>query len=531
MSKADYDLLKDIEAKQKKDKEKAEKEAQEKSKKKKKKKEEVKTDSLKVKIDWNGLQERRKRLTIFSSYISSVVLSKDAETMYYIAKFKDKSAIWSMKLREGEVEKLIDLESTGGSLEWDKEMKQLFLLSGGKAFTVDLEKKATKPIDTGSEIELDVQAERSQMFDHVWRRTKAMFYQKNMHNVDWEAMKRNYHPKLASIANDFEFTELLSEMLGELNVSHCGARYRPKNPTGDKTASLGIFIDYKYDGNGIKISEIIKGGPLDKAKFKIKAGSVITKINGQEIKKDVDFAKYLNRIEGKFTALEYRSPEGAVKSITVKPISLRAEHKLLYKRWVKQNEKDVEKLSKGQLAYVHIPGMGDAPYRNVYDKVLGKCYNKKALIVDTRFNGGGDLVGDLSMFLTGTHFIDYATEKRVVGHEPVFRWTKPSVAMINEANYSDGHCFSCAYQDLKIGDMIGMPVPGTCSFAGWEMLQNGTVLWGSVPVGVKNMKGEWLENKETTPEYKIKNMPGIIDQGKDQQLEKAVEVLMKKINN
>lgn len=531
LSKADYELEKDIEAKEKEEKEKKEKEKAEKSKKSKSKKnKEAKIDSLAVKIDWEGLKDRKKRLTAYSSDISSVVLSKDGETMYYIAQFKDNSALWSMKLREDKIEKILDLESSGGKLQWDKEMKQLFMLADGKIFLVDLEKKKNKAISTDNEMELDLAGERFQMFNHVWRRTKSMFYVSNMHNVDWDAMKENYQAKLSSIANDFEFTELLSEMLGELNVSHCGARYRYKMPNAGKTASLGIFIDYNYTGEGIKIDEIIKGGPLDKSKFKIKAGMIIKKINGLEIKKNVDFAKYLNRIEGKFTALHIiDNQSNTTYNITVKPISLGAENKLLYKRWVKQNEKDVEKLSGGKLAYVHIPSMGDSPYRNVYDRVLGKYYDKKALIVDTRFNGGGDLVGDLSMFLTGTHFMDYANETKVVGHEPVFRWTKPSVAMINEANYSDGHCFSCMYQDLKIGEMVGMPVPGTCSFAGWEMLQNGNIVWGSVPVSVKNMKGEWLENKETTPEYKIKNMPGIIDEGKDQQLEKAVEVLLKKI--
>ena len=101
--------------------------------------------------------------------------------------------------------------------------------------------------------------------------------------------------------------------------------------------------------------------------------------------------------------------------------------------------------------------------------------------------------------------------------------------MVNEANYSDGHCFACAYQDLGIGKLIGMPVPGTCSFAGWEMLQNGRVMWGSVPVSAKNKAGEWLENNQTIPEVQVKNMPGIIDNGRDQQLEAAVVELLKTI--
>jgi C-terminal processing protease CtpA/Prc len=269
---------------------------------------------------------------------------------------------------------------------------------------------------------------------------------------------------------------------------------------------------------------------LDKDNINVKKGMIIKKINGEAISPDVDYAKYLNRKVDQYIALNIYNPDNKKYfNVTVKPISLKEESSLLYDRWVKMNEKEVTKLSNGKLAYTHIPGMGDGPYRNTYEKIMGKYYDREALIVDTRFNGGGDLVGDLTMFLTGVKFMEYALEDRTVGSEPGYRWTKPSVAMVNEANYSDGHCFACGYQDLNIGSIIGMPVPGTCSFAGWEMLQNGTIFWGTVPVSAKSKAGEWLENNETIPDYKVKNMPGVIDNGRDQQLEKAVEVLLKQL--
>jgi C-terminal processing protease CtpA/Prc len=161
--------------------------------------------------------------------------------------------------------------------------------------------------------------------------------------------------------------------------------------------------------------------------------------------------------------------------------------------------------------------------------MMGKYYNKKGVVVDTRFNGGGDLVSDLTMFFTGKKYLENATEKRSLGFEPVFRWTNPTVAMFNESNYSDGHCFACGYSELNIGKTIGMPVPGTCSYAGWEMLQDGATRWGAVPVSLKNGKGEWLENNETVPDFQIKNEPAVIANGRDQQLEKAVEELLKMI--
>ena len=530
MSKDEYALWKEVNKKPE-EKESDKKTEKKKDKDKGKDKEEKKEKEVEaIKIDWKDLQERRERLTIHSSSLSSAVLSKDAETLYYLTRFEKSFNLWETNLRTKETKMLMPLGIRGGSLQWDKEMKNLFLLADGRISKIDVKSKKNTPIAIRSEMTLDVAAEREHMFNHVWKRTESMFYISNYHGVDWKALKTNYEAKLPSIGNDFEFAELLSEMLGELNVSHCGARYYGGMSGGDLTASLGIFIDYEYAGNGIKIAEIVSGGPLDKDHIKLKAGMIIEEINGIPLTREHDFAFYLNRLEDKFTLLRVLDPESKdYQSVTVKPISLGELNQLLYNRWVKQNEEDVKRLSKGSIGYVHLPGMSDGRYRTAYDKAMGKYFDANGLIVDTRFNGGGDLVGDLAMFLTGERFLDYAIEDRVVGFEPTYRWTKPSVAMINEANYSDGHCFACGYQDLGIGKMIGMPVPGTCSFAGWEMLQNGNVLWGSVPVSAKNKAGEWLENNQTVPEVMIKNMPGKIDKGIDQQLEKAVEVLLEEV--
>ncbi|MCZ4696436.1 peptidase S41 [Ancylomarina euxinus] len=534
MSKDEYKLWKEISDKEKKDKEekdkKDKKDSDKKDKKETDKDEKKETEVKAIKFDWDGLQDRKERLTIHSSKLGDAVLSKDGEDLYYLAKFEKGYNLWTTKLRTKETKMLMPLGAKSGSLQWDKEIETLFLLSDGHISTIDLKAKSKKSVATSSEMLLDLSAERQNMFNHVWKRVKSMFYVSDYHGVDWDALKVNYQAKLGSVGNDFEFSEMLSEMLGELNVSHCGARYYGGMSGADNTASLGVFFDYSYKGQGIKITEIIKNGPLDKEHIKIKSGMIIQHIDGLSIDTNVDFAKYLNRKAGQFTLLHVYDPATKKsQDITMKPISLRAEGDLLYERWIKMNEADVEELSQGKLGYVHLPGMSDGKYRDTYEKAMGKYFDKKGLIVDTRFNGGGDLVGDLSMFLTGVRFIDYAVEDRVLGFEPSYRWTKPSVALVGEAQYSDGSCFACGYQDLGIGKMIGMPVPGTCSFAGWEMLQNGNVLWGSVPVSAKNKKGEWMENNQTVPEVIIKNMPGKIDKGIDQQLEGAIEDLLKTV--
>jgi tricorn protease len=533
LSKEEYALQKEIkkltDAEKKKD---SLKSFKKKSKREKKAAKEKKKDTLELKFDWDEMKDRTKRFTIHSSGLRDAVLSKDGSKLYYLTRFEDKLNLWTTDLRTKETKMALKLGASSGSLQWDKEMKNLFLLSSGSISKIDLEKNKKTAVKVSGEMEYDAAAERRAMFDHVWIRTNAIFYHPDFHGVDWDLMKTEYSKHLPYLGNSNEFTELLSEMLGELNVSHAGAgaaSITMKNK--DATASLGIFMDYSHKTDGIKITEVIKGGPLDKAGFDVKAGMLIEKIDGAIISATKDIAEYLNRKADKFMLLEILDPVTKKRlTITVKPISSREERGLLYKRWVKQNEEEVTKKSNGELGYVHIPGMGDGPYRDIYEKMMGKYYDRKAMIIDTRYNGGGDLVADLAMFFTGTPFITYATEDKVVGGEPTSRWIKPTLAMINEAQYSDGHCFACGYTDLKIGKTVGMPTPGTCSFAGWEGLPDGSY-WGVVPVSAKDINGKWMENSQTEPMIKVKNMPGQIDKGTDQQLDRAIIELLKDVKS
>ncbi|MCH7409399.1 S41 family peptidase [Belliella sp. DSM 111904] len=519
MSKEDYDLMKEIE--------KAAKGDDKKDDKKDEKKDDKKVEDLKIELE--DIELRKAKLTIHSSSLGDAVLDKEGEKLYYLARFEKGMNLWSTDLRTKETKMELKLDATGGSLEWDKEMKNLYLLSGGSISKITSNGTKREAVKIQGEMDMDTEAERAHLFDHVNIRTKGVFYTPDMHGVEWDQLAESYKKYLPHIGNGYEFAEMLSEMIGELNVSHAGARYNRTVPQADATAALGIFMDYEHSGPGIKIAEIIKGSPLDKSSLSVKPGMIIESIDGVTIAEDKDVAQYFNRKADKFTLLTVLDPKSnSRQQITVKPITLGEENRLLYTRWVKKNQEEVEKLSDGKLGYVHIPGMSDGPYRNIYEEMMGKFHDKEGIIVDTRFNGGGDLVADLAMFFTGEKFITYATEDREVGYEPTFRWTKPTLAMFNEANYSDGHCFACGYTDLKIGKTVGMPTPGTCSFAGWEALPDGT-RWGVVPISAKNKAGEWMENNETAPQFQVKNMPGKIDQGVDQQLERAVEELLKDI--
>ncbi len=482
-----------------------------------------------IEFDWDGMRDRTARLTIHSSTLSDAVLSEDGETLYYLARFEDNYNLWQTNLRTRETGMAIRLNTGPGSLQWDEDMENLYLLSRGSISKLNPSGGSSTPIQIRGEMRYDAEKEREHMFEHVYVRTKNIFYEPTFHGNDWDLLYEEYKKYLPHLGNSYEFAEMVSEMLGELNVSHAGARFSRSIENPDQTASLGIFMNYNHQGDGILIDELIQGGPLDKAAFDVRPGMIIEKIDGQTVTPDRDVASFLNRKADTFVLLEVLDPETDDRQqITVKPITLGEERSLLYRRFVRINEKEVDELSGGRLGYVHIPGMGDGPFRNVIQDMLGKYSDREGVIVDTRFNGGGDLVADLAMFFTGVDFNTYATADKDVGGEPTSRWTKPTLSLVNEAQYSDGHCFASAYSELEIGPTVGMPVPGTCSFAGWEGLPDGT-RWGVVPVSARNMSGEWMENNQTYPDVKVRNEPGKIDRGVDQQLERAVEVLLEEV--
>jgi len=480
-----------------------------------------------VEMELEGVELRKARLTIHSSSLGDALLSKDGETLYYLSRFERGYDLWSTELRTRETKKVATLNAGRANMMWDKEQKSIFLLSNGSISKIDPSSGKRDNVSFQDEMVTDRDALLDWMFQHVWNQTEETFYTAGYHGVDWEAIKPVYAKYLPHMGNGYEFAEMLSEMLGELNVSHSGARYGSSEPTDDATASLGIFFDQKYDGPGIKVVEVMKNGPLDREGMDVEPGMIIRSIDGAMVEAGTDPALYLNRKADKRTLIVVADGDQE-RELVVVPISSRDEGRLLYDRWVRRNRAEVDSLSDGRLGYIHIPGMNDGAYRDAFEEALGRFATREGLVVDTRNNGGGDLVADLEMFLSGRYFFDYTTDTRSNGYEPNFRWTKPSVALANEANYSDGHCFAYAYKELELGPLVGMPTPGTCTFAGWEGLPNGA-RWGVPGLGVKNAEGEYLENMQTDPTIRVMNEYTVRASGRDQQLEAAVAELMRAI--
>lgn len=530
LSKEDYELRKELEAEAKKAAEKESDKAKDKKKDgKKDKADDTKAGTKDIIVELDNIEDRIVRLTPNSSDLGSTILSPDGETLYYLAAFEGGFDLWKMDLRKKETKLLHKLDAGWASMELDKDGKHLFLLGSRTMQKMDIGSDALKPISYYANMKMDLAAEREYMFDHVYKQQQKRFYNTNMHGVDWDAMSASYRKFLPHINNNYDFAELLSEWLGELNVSHTGGRYYPDGQT-EPTASLGLLFDWDYKDKGMRIAEVLEKGPFDRAGTKAKVGVVIEKIDGTEITPETDYYTLLNNKAKKKTLISLYNPQtGERWEEVVIPVSNRVMSDLLYNRWVKQRAADVDKWSGGRLGYVHIESMGDESFRTVYSDILGKYNDREGIVIDTRFNGGGRLHEDIEVLFSGKKYFTQVVRGREACDMPSRRWNKPSIMLTCEANYSNAHGTPWVYSHQKLGKLVGMPVPGTMTSVSWETLQDPSLVFGIPIVGYRLPDGSYLENSQLEPDVKVANSPETVVKGEDTQLRTAVEELLKEL--
>lgn len=528
LSEEDYALYKEVEKEQKgkknaDDGKKAEKDSVD-------KKAKSKVDDIKkINVELDGLSDRIVRLTPYSSDICNAIVTKDGETLYYLSSAGKGYNLWKIALRKGDIKQVASLDATPMSMEMDSEGKNIFLL-GRSMKKMDAKTEKMTNITYSGRMTVDLAAEREYMFNYVYRQEREMFYVKDMHGTDWDKLTADYRRFLPHINNNYDFAELLSEWLGELNVSHTGGRYYPSGAK-EPTASLGLLYDMSHDGDGMKVAEVLEKGPFDRSSSKVKQGCIIEKINGQEITARQDSYQLLNSLGKKKTLVSIYDPAtGEHWDEVILPITSGAHSGLLYNRWVKQRAADVERWSNGRLGYVHIQSMGDDSFRRVYADILGKYNNCEGIVIDTRWNGGGRLHEDIEVLFSGQKYFTQVVRGTETCDMPSRRWNKPSIMLQCEANYSNAHGTPWVYKHRNLGKLVGAPVPGTMTSVNWVTLQDPSLVFGIPVVGYRLPDGSYLENQQLDPDIYVLNTPENVVKGEDTQLRTAVEALLKDID-
>lgn len=490
----------------------------------KKSEKEEKKDSLEkvknIEYDFTGMDMRTMRLTLTSGSIYDAVMDREGTKLYYIASFNGSTGLWVRDFKENS--HVLKVPGVGAySLDVDREGNTCYYIGGGgtlQKLNLSSMQSTNIPFETFSSTY--PKKRYAYYFDHMWRQVKERLYDPDMNGTNWDSLYTVYKRFLPHINNGIDYSEMMGEMLGELNVSHTGCRY-PYRGAALPTASLGVLYDESYQGKGVRIAEVLEGGPLQFVD-KVKAGSIITAIDGVEIGEEDDFYPLLAGKAGINTRLTFK---GLKEDVVIRPIRSQAD--LLYRRWVRRNEHLVDSLSGGRLAYVHIQGMNSESYREVYKNLLNdKNRNREAVIVDTRHNGGGWLHDDVCDLLSGKLALKFMPRGQFVSNSPFTRWTKPSCMLVCEDNYSDAHGTPWMYKEYGIGKLIGTPVAGTMTAVWWETIDGFT--YGIPQVTTVDNRGAVLENQDLLPDVECYVAPEVRLSGGDTQIEVAVKELLGK---
>jgi tricorn protease len=504
---------------------------------KKEKSEEKK--ELTIKVDVNGLKDRIVGLPIHAAAYRNLASVED--NLYYIRQGSndEKSLLFMYDLKK---QKETELGQING-YEISADQKKMLVSQDGSYAIIDLPKakiNIEKKLDlSGMEIKLNHKKEWSQIFEECWRQMREFFYLPNMHGVDWQAMREKYRPLVDHVNHRIDLTYIIGEMIGELNVGHTyvGGGDMPKAKR-IQTGLLGAQIVKDKNSGYFQIKKILKGqnweksyrSPLTEIGVEANEGDYIVAVNGQSTNDMKNIYETLVNTVGKQVKLKLNSSptEKGSREVTVVPTG--DESDLYYFNWVENNIRKVIDATDAKVGYIHIPDMG-VHGLNEFVKYFYPQLQKKALIIDVRGNGGGNVSPMLIERLRREITMINIARNRIPTTNPYAMIWGPKICLIDEFSASDGDLFPYQFKKHKIGKLIGKRTwGGVVGIRGSLPLLDGGFLY-KPEFSRYDIEGkEWIiEGKGVEPDIYVDNNPAKEFAGIDEQLNKAIEVILEEL--
>ncbi len=517
----------------------AEEEEKEDEKKEDQKKEEDKEDKKElpeVVIDFDRIHERIRRVSIPDTRERGLFWSHDSKKLAFTATVDGKRGTYTIEIPEELKPKLLSTK-TGSQARWIKQDDQIVWLSGGAPGSLSAKGEA-KEYKFNVKREVDIEARNRAGFNLAWRTMRDRYYDERLGNRNWDAIRRKYVEMAAKAVDKDTFGTVVNLMLGELNGSHLGFYASGSgSPSKDQwnitTLHLGVRFGPDYKGPGLKVQDVLPKGPADREKSRIEPGEVILSINGVTVDPSMDLTTVLNGVMDQDIHLSVRNAEDEDREVILRPTSYGAARGLLYEKWLRDNRSMVAEASEGKLGYLHIRGMNWSSFLKFETELYSAGSGKDGLVIDVRYNGGGSTTDILLTALTQpNHAITvgrgggpgYPQDRKVYA-----TWHKPIVVLCNQKSFSNAEIFSHAIKTLKRGQLVGVPTAGgVISTSGTSIMDLGFLripLRGWFLIN----DGEDMELNGAVPDHVLWPEPGQMPQGKDIQLEKAIEVLLEDV--
>ncbi len=478
---------------------------------------------VKVDIDFADITRRIRRVATQYPDGNLIITSKG------LILFLSERDIWSITY-DGKTTKRL---TTGGNkfgLRVSKDGNTIYFINNGELFKTRLP-EATNPekISFLAEWSRDVSDERRAAFTQFWRSYNRGFYDPNFHGRDWTALRKQYEPLLNSIDTNDEFATLLNQMIGELEASHSEVSPATNAIRNATTPQLGFEIDYAHKGPGLRIARVPADAPGSFERTRIQPGEYVVAINGLDVKPGEGLYEAINdKGDRLFEFLVNSKPtrEGA-RTVKYRPLKGSDWDNLLYENRIEHLRHETETKSGGKIGYLHISAMSRDDQtrfeREAYEYIAGK----EALIIDVRFNRGGNISDTLIDWLERKQHSWFRPRDGAPEPGPSRAWDKPVIVLMNEHSYSNGEMFPNAMRNRALGQLVGMPTPGYVIWTTSMRLVDGTN--ARMPQsGVYRLDGTPMENLGEVPDVRVPMSPDDWLNDRDPQLDKAIELLTKK---
>jgi len=491
-----------------------------------------------VKIDFEEIHSRIIRVSIPGSRESGLMWSPDSKSLAFNATIDSKAGLYKIEPPFNLSPKLMMSQTVSGG-NWIENGKQILTLSGGVPTSLTESGTATRYSFRVRSM-VDLPARYQAGFDEAWRAMRDGFYDGNLNNRNWNAIRRKYRNAARDAVDDSTFSVVVQMMLGELNGSHLGftpssgsrgrRRGEVSSAWNESTAHFGLRFDLSHRGPGLLVRDVIYRSPAWQQRSQILPGEVLLAINGVEVDPAMDLTTVLNHQPDEEFSLRVQDAAGEVRLVTLRPITFGAARSLLYNHWERQNQQKVSQLSDDQFGYVHIRGMNMNSFYEFERDLFAVASGKEGLVIDVRDNGGGSTADHLLTVLTQPR---HAVTIPRGGSEPGYphdrmvyaTWHKPIVVLCNQNSFSNAEIFSHAIKTLKRGRLVGVPTAGgVISTGSTTILDLGTMRmpgrgWYVIDTG------EDMELNGAVPDVVIWPQPADDIAGKDRQLETAIRLL------
>ncbi|HEY0172119.1 MAG TPA: S41 family peptidase [Pyrinomonadaceae bacterium] len=389
-------------------------------------------------------------------------------------------------------------------------------------------------INFTAKVKVDRPAEWAEMFDDAWRTMKYRFYDPKMHGMDWDAMRARYRPLVEYVGDRQELLNIVNEMIGELNASHTGAAPPPgggREPSAVSTGHLGVELEPDAAAGLYRVTHVYENGPADKDWVRVAVGDYLIAIDGKPVKAGDEFWALLNHRLNRKVAVSFNNrpaPEGAW-STRIEPATMNAFTQLRYERWVKERREMVDKLSGGRVGYVHIQSM-NAPSLRRFEKELREYRHKEAMVIDQRWNGGGNIEQELLAILVQRQYQVWQPRGTEATTRPFGGFFGPKIVLQNWRSASNAEMFPAGFRALGLGKVVGTRTMGAVIGTGsYSLIDGSTVRTPGVGVYLFDKQLTNMENNGVRPDILVENTPEDTLAGRDRQIETAVQELLKEL--